>query len=313
MTTRRFSRLGALAALAAALPLTLAACGSDDDGGSGSAPETSSDGTAEGPGSSADDPIRIGVVGASDPQWEIFTGLAEDEGIYVSNEDFTEYTQPNPALADGDLNLNQFQHILYLAQHNEATGDDLTPIGATAVYPLGLYSLEYTDVADIPDGSSIAIPNDVTNQARALFVLQEAGLLTLNDDAGLVPDPTDIDEANSSVTVEPMDANQTVIALDSVAGSIVNNDFVADAGLEASDAIFEDSAESEGARPYINVFVARADEADNEVYARLVEIFHDDAVIEALQENSGGTASIADQSPEELQEILAEVEESLAE
>ncbi|MGO1584169.1 MAG: MetQ/NlpA family ABC transporter substrate-binding protein, partial [Actinomycetaceae bacterium] len=255
----------------------------------------------------------IGVVGAADPQWDIFTELAEEEGIYISVEDFSEYTQPNPALADGDLELNQFQHILYLAQHNADTGDDLTPIGATAVYPLGVYSNEFTDVESIPDGSEIAIPNDVTNQARALFVLEEAGLVTLNEDAGVVPDPTDIDEGASRVTVAPMDAAQTVVALDSVAASVVNNDFVADAGLTPADAIFEDSAESEGARPYINVFVAPADQADNESYATLVELFHDQSVVDALQESSGGTASIADHDPAELQEILDEVEASLTE
>ncbi|MGC5616009.1 MetQ/NlpA family ABC transporter substrate-binding protein [Georgenia sp. Z1491] len=300
MTARRTHRAAALLALAAALPLTLAACSSEDEG----------DGER---GSSADSPIRIGVVGAADPQWDIFTDLAEEEGIYIEVQDFTEYTQPNPALTDGSLDLNQFQHILYLAQHNEATGDDLTPIGATAVYPLGLYSTEFTDVEEIPDGSEIAIPNDVTNQARALFVLEEAGLIVLNEDAGVVPDPTDVDEGASSVTVAPMDANQTVVALDSVAASIVNNDFVSDAGLSPADAIFEDSAESEGARPYINVFVARADEAENENYARLVELFHDQSVVDALQESSGGTASIADQDPAELQEILDEVQASLAE
>ncbi|MPV37510.1 MetQ/NlpA family ABC transporter substrate-binding protein [Georgenia subflava] len=293
-------RRGAALAASAALALTLAACGGSDAG----------DGEARG---TEENPVRIGVVGASDPQWEIFSDLAEEEGIFVEIIDFTEYPLPNPALTDGDLDLNQFQHILYLAQYNEADGEDLTPIGATAVYPLGVYSLEHTDVADIPDGGEIAIPNDVTNQARALFVLEEAGLIALNDDAGVVPDPTDIDEASSRVTVTPVDANQTVVALDSVDASVVNNDFVADAGLEPADAIFEDSAESEGARPYINIFVSRAEDAQNETYLKLVEIFHDEAVTDALLENSGGTASIADQPAEELQEILAEVQASLSE
>ncbi|MHB1065317.1 MAG: MetQ/NlpA family ABC transporter substrate-binding protein [Georgenia sp.] len=296
--TRSPRRGIALAAATAALALTLAACGGADAGDAGTL------GTEE-------NPVRIGVVGSSDPQWEIFTDLAAKDGITVDIVNFTQYPLPNPALTDGDLDLNQFQHILYLAQYNEATGQDLTPIGATAVYPLGVYSLEYDAVADIPDGSEIAIPNDVTNQARALFVLEEAGLITLNDDAGVVPDPTDVDAAASRVTVTPVEANQTVIALDSVAASVVNNDFVADAGLAPADAIFADSAESEGAKPYINVWVARADEAENEVFQRLIEIHKSDAVVAALQESSGGTASIADQSPAELQEILAEVQGSL--
>lgn len=292
---RRGAALGASAALA----LTLAACGGSDA-------DSAEKGTEE-------NPVRIGVVGASDPQWPIFEGLAEEEGIAVEIVDFTEYTQPNPALTDGDLDLNQFQHILYLAQYNEADGADLTPIGATAVYPLALYSLEHDAVEDIPDGGEIAIPNDVTNQARALFVLEEAGLVTLAEDAGVVPDPTDVVAEESKVTVTPVDANQTVVSLDSVDASIVNNDFIDDAGLNPEDALFADSAESEGARPYINVWVARAEDAGNETYQQLVEIHKSPEVTEALQESAGGTASLADQGPEELQEILAEVQASIAE
>ncbi|GAA4286607.1 MetQ/NlpA family ABC transporter substrate-binding protein [Georgenia daeguensis] len=292
---RRGAALGASAALA----LTLAACGGSDA-------DSAEKGTEE-------NPVRIGVVGASDPQWPIFEDLAEEEGISVEIVDFTEYTQPNPALTDGDLDLNQFQHILYLAQYNEADGQDLTPIGATAVYPLALYSLKHDAVEDIPDGGEIAIPNDVTNQARALFVLEEAGLIKLADDAGVVPDPTDVVAEESKVTVTPVDANQTVVSLDSVDASIVNNDFIDDAGLNPEDALFADSAESEGARPYINVWVARAEDADNETYQQLVEIHKSPEVTEALQESAGGTASLADQGAEELQEILAEVQASIAE
>jgi D-methionine transport system substrate-binding protein len=292
-------RRGAALGTSAALALTLAACGGSDA-------DSAEKGTEE-------NPVRIGVVGASDPQWPIFEDLAEEEGISVEIVDFTEYTQPNPALADGDLDLNQFQHILYLAQYNEADDQDLTPIGATAVYPLALYSLKHDAVEDIPDGGEVAIPNDVTNQARALFVLEEAGLITLADDAGVVPDPTDVIAEESKVTVTPVDANQTVVSLDSVDASIVNNDFIDDAGLNPEDALFADSAESEGARPYINVWVARAEDADNETYQQLVEIHKSPEVTEALQESAGGTASLADQGPEELQEILAEVQASLAE
>lgn len=295
LNLRRRAALGASAALA----LTLAACGGSDA-------DSAEKGTE-------DNPVRIGVVGASDPQWPIFEDLAEEEGIAVEIVDFTEYTQPNPALTDGDLDLNQFQHILYLAQYNEADGQDLTPIGATAVYPLALYSLKHDAVEDIPEGGEIAIPNDVTNQARALFVLEEAGLVTLADDAGVVPDPTDVVAEESKVTVTPVDANQTVVSLDSVDASIVNNDFIDDAGLNPEDALFADSAESEGARPYINVWVSRAEDADNETYQQLVEIHKSPEVTEALQESAGGTASLADQSAEELQEILAEVQASIAE
>src|SRR5690606_27916022 len=113
-----------------------------------------------------------------DDYWNTFTDLAEEEGISVELVNFSDYQLPNQGLTDGDLDLNQFQHLQFLASYNTATDSDLTPIGATAVYPLGLYSTKHDSVEDIPDGGEIAIPNDDTNQARALPALQEAGLLT---------------------------------------------------------------------------------------------------------------------------------------
>src|SRR5690606_1645560 len=100
-------------------------------------------------------PVKIGVVGASDPYWDVYVDAAEEEGIFVELVDFADYNQPNPALAAGELDLNQFQHIIYLAQHNVASGDDLVPIGATAIYPLGLYSTKYESADDIKDGEQV--------------------------------------------------------------------------------------------------------------------------------------------------------------
>ncbi len=161
-----------LIAVAAALPLALllGACAS----GGGDTAGSSDDGATT-------ETVKIGVVGAGDPYWETFTEAAADEGIDVEIVNFDSYDQPNPALAAGELDLNQFQHIIYLATYNVAAGEDLQPIGATAIYPLGLYSTKYDDVADIPAGETIAVPNDESNQARALLVLQSAGLIELKD------------------------------------------------------------------------------------------------------------------------------------
>lgn len=281
---------------AASAVALLAACGSSGDAG----------------GSDEAAPVRIGVVGASDDYWKVFTDAAAAEGIEVKLVDFTDYTQPNPALSQGQLDLNQFQHLQYLAQYNVGTDDDLTPIGATAVYPLGLYSAKYTSLEEIPAGSEIAIPNDPTNQARALLVLQDAGLLTLKGGGSSVSIPADIDAAKSTVTVTPVDATQTAVALKSVAASIINNDFVADAGLKPTDALYQDKADSPGARPYINIFVARAEDKDNPTYLKLVEIYHSDAVQKAALEASGGTAAFADQSAAELQGYLTDIQKAVA-
>jgi D-methionine transport system substrate-binding protein len=300
-TTRRSARRTlATTAAVAALGLALSACTAQASG----AGSPSAEATGEQQG-----PVVIGVVGASDDHWRIFEEKAEAAGIDVEIVDFTEYTLPNPALSQGELDLNQFQHILYLAQYNVEAGEDLVPIGATAVYPLGLYSRQYTSVDEIPEGAEIAVPNDPTNLARALLVLQDAGLVTLRDGGSAFSTEADIVAEESRVTVTPVDAQQTALALDSVAASIINNDFLADAGIDPDSALFADDADSPAAEPYINIWAARAEDADNELYLRLVEIYEDPEVQEALLAASGGTAVLADKTPAELQAILAKVEE----
>lgn len=302
-TTRSLRTLRA-GAVVAGLALALTACSADaddtaDEGDTGATDEATEQ----------TEPVVIGVVGASEDHWRIFEEKAEEAGIPVDIVDFTEYTLPNPALTEGELDLNQFQHILYLAQYNVEAGEDLVPVGATAVYPLGLYSREYTSVDDIPEGAEIAVPNDPTNLARALLVLQDAGLIALRDGGSAFSTEADVLADESRVTVTPVDAQQTALALDSVAASIINNDFLADAGIDPESVLYADDAGSDAARPYINIWAARAEDADNPLYAQLVEIYSGEEVQAALQEASGGTAVLADQTPAELQEILAEVEE----
>lgn len=283
------------AATVAALAL-LAACSSTD---------TPADAAAQ------EGPVRIGVVGASDEQWKIFEEKAAEAGIDVEITDFTDYQQPNPATSQDQLDLNQFQHLKFLAEYNVATDSDLVPIAATAVYPLGLYSQKYTSIEEFAAGDEIAIPNDPSNLARALLVLQDAGLIELED--GGSPYSTEADVLPTSlVTVTPVDAAQTAIALNSVAASIINNDFVADAGLEPTDAIYQDDAGSDAARPYINVWVARAADQDNPAYARLIELYKDQEVQDALVAGSGGTAVLANQTAAELQGYLADIVEAAA-
>ncbi|WP_166349195.1 MetQ/NlpA family ABC transporter substrate-binding protein [Phytoactinopolyspora limicola] len=286
-----------LVGVLAAGALVLAACGGDDNG-------TVASGTDG-------DAIKIGVVGASDDYWKVFTDLAESEGIEVELINFTDYPQPNPALSQGQLDLNQFQHLQYLAAYNVANNDDLTPIGATAIYPLALYSKEHDSVDDIPEGGEVAIPNDETNQARALLVLQDAGLITLEDGGNSTSLPSDIVEDESRVSVTPVSAEQTAVALNSVDASIINNDFVTDAGLDPSDALYQDQADSPGARPYINVWAARAQDRDNETFQRLVELYHTADVLAASSASSGGSAVFVDNPADELREILGEIEGDL--
>ena len=261
-------------------------------------------------------PVKIGVVGATDPQWVEFQKKAKEAGLYVKIVDFQDYTSENPAVDSGELDLNEFQHLLYLANYNVQNNKDLQPIGGVAIYPLGIYSTKYKDVKDIPDGSTVPIPNDETNQARAIGVLKAAGLVTLKGDWTPFSTPQDIDEAKSKVKVTPLKAEQVANSLKDpqVAAGVINNDYVSDAGLKASDAIYQDDAESEEARPYINIFATRKADVNNEVYKKVVEIFQTQDVLDKLQENSGGTAVFADKfSASDLQSYLQKIEKEAKE
>lgn len=287
-----------LAAGAAASVLALAAC-------SGGAEAAVAGGTAE-------DPIRIGVVSSGETYWDTFADAAAAEGITVEIVNFSDYQLPNQGLSDGDLDLNQFQHLQFLAGYNDARGDDLTPIGATAVYPLGLYSTAHASVEEIPAGGEVAIPNDDTNQARALLVLQEAGLVALRDGGSSFSTPAHVLADESRVTVTPVDAAQTALALQDVDASIVNNDFVGDAGLTAEDAIYSDDPDASAAEPYINVWVSRAADADDETLNQLVDIFHTEEIEQGVLDASGGTGVIKDNDAADLQAVLDGIQADLA-
>ncbi|MGC4935648.1 MetQ/NlpA family ABC transporter substrate-binding protein [Gordonia sp. DT30] len=264
----------------------ITACGSDDDAHS----------------------VKIGVADASESYWNVFKQKASAQGIDVKLVNFTDYNQPNPALAEGELDLNEFQHLLYLATYNAKNNQDLVPIGATAVYPLPLYSKQYKSVGEIPQGAQVAIPNDPTNQARGLLVLEQAGLVTLTKPGNVFSTPADVDEARSKVKVVPVDAGQTAANLDSVAAAIVNNNYATSAKLTSDQIIASDDPNSAGAKPYINAFVARAGDKDNATYAKLVKIYHDPEVIAAVKKSLGDAGVIKDNAPSDLQQTLKQLE-----
>lgn len=260
---------------------------------------------------STDDPVKVvlGTVGASDPYWETFVARAKEAGIDLEVKDFADYPQPNPALSEGELDANQFQHIVYLAEYNVANDDDLVPIGSTAIYPLGLYSQKYDDVADIPDGSTVVVPDDDSNQARGLVVLQSAGLIKLKDGGSAFSTIADVDESASRVKVKALAADLTPTSLPDVAAAIVNNDFVEDAGLKFSDAIAKDDPKDPNALPYVNIFAARAEDKDNPVLKKLVEVYQQSQdVLDGANDASGDTAQFVTISPADLTASLREVE-----
>ncbi|WP_223690878.1 MetQ/NlpA family ABC transporter substrate-binding protein [Leifsonia poae] len=248
--------------------------------------------------------VTIGTTEKASPYWAVLTKAAAKEGIDIRVVNFGDYTQANPALNSGQIDLNLFQHLQFLADYDVSTGQNLVPIGSTLVVPLPLYSDKYTSVAEIPQGATIAIPNDATNQARALLVLQKAGLLTLKDGGNTLATPADIVADRSRVSVIPVDAAQTAPALTSADGAIINNNFALTAGIDPKSAIFQDDPKSATAEPYINAFVARAADKDNKTYLKIVQLYHTKAVQDAVLAESKNTAVIVERPQADLQKIV---------
>ncbi|MFC5744404.1 MetQ/NlpA family ABC transporter substrate-binding protein [Actinomadura rugatobispora] len=253
--------------------------------------------------------VRIGVVDASEPYWKTYASLAKKRlDVDVTYVNFNDYSQPNPALKEKQLDLNQFQHIQYLANYNVTARDDLQPIGATAVYPLPLYSLKHRSPDALPGGAKVVIPNDAINEARGLLVLQAAKLLTLRDGGTAFSKVSDI--TSKKVEVVTLDASQTARALQSgsAAAAVVNNNYATTAKLPRSNAIFQDDPASPSAAPYVNLFVARDADKDDPTYLKLAELYQDPEVRKGVQAANGGAAVFRNLPPAKLQADLKTVE-----
>ncbi|KQT89282.1 methionine ABC transporter substrate-binding protein [Marmoricola sp. Leaf446] len=257
--------------------------------------------------------VTLGTVGASDPYWQTFKDAAAKEGIDLEVKDFADYAQLNPALSEGELDVNQFQHLVYLSEYNTGNDADLAPLGSTAIYPLALYSSKVDSVEDIEQGDTVVVPDDDSNQARALLLLQSQGLVELEDGGSIYSTLADIDQGASQVEVKAIKADLTPTSLPDVAAAVINNDFVEKAGLQFDDAIAKDDASDPKALPYVNVFAVRAEDRDNPTYLRLVKIYQDtQAVLDGADEVSGGTAEFVKLPESELQKTLDEVEAETA-
>ena len=257
----------------------------------------------------SEDAIRIGTTDASKKAWTVFEEKAKAEGIELDIQNYSDYQTPNRALNEGQLDVNLFQHLKFLAEFNVGTDAELTPIGATEIVPLALFWQGHSSVDELKKGDEVVIPNDPSNQGRAINVLVQAGVLTLKSDNLLTPTPADIDEAASVVKVLPVDAAQTPAAYGEGRPAIINNSFLDRAGIDPNTAIFQDDPSSTEAEPYINVFVTTKDRANDAQLAKLAELWHTPEVQDAVAEDSKGTSVPVQRSAAELQEILDRVEE----
>ncbi|MGD6854775.1 MetQ/NlpA family ABC transporter substrate-binding protein [Bacillus infantis] len=231
--------------------------------------------------------VKIGVSGSDNRIWDFVAKKAEKEGIKVEIVRFSDYVQPNIALAEGELDANAFQTISYFNAFKKEHDLDLSPIATTVIAPMGIYSEKYKDVKDIPEGGKIAVPNEATNMGRSFLLLQEAGLITLPEDFDGNGSIEKIVENPKNLEIVPVVAGQTPRVLPDVAASIINNGIAVDAGFNpVEDSIFHESAT---ATPYINIIAARTEDKDNETLKRLGELYQEDDVAEFIEKEYKGS------------------------
>lgn len=229
--------------------------------------------------------VKVGVVGENTDQWKPVIKNLEEEGITLEIVTFSDYSQPNQALADKEIDLNSFQHYAYLNQDIKDRNLDLSVIGETLIAPLGVYSSKIKSLDELKDGDSIAIPSDATNGGRALKVLESAGVIKVNEAAGYTPTLSDITQNPKNIKFVEVEAAQTPRLLADVAAALINGGHAVDAGfIPSEDAIYLEKVEAGKENPYINVIVARTEDKDNELYKKVVEAYRTDEVEAVIKE-----------------------------
>lgn len=229
--------------------------------------------------------IKLGVVGENNEQWDpVIEKLAEDN-IKLELVKFADYSLPNRALNDGEIDLNAFQHYAYLNKDVESNGYKIEAIGETLVAPLGVFSNKIKDLSELKDGDTIAIPNDATNGGRALKVLEAAGVIKVDPAAGYTPTLNDITENPKNIKFEEVEAANTASLLPDVAAALINGGHAIDNGLNPkTDSIYLEKVEGGSENPYINVIVARTEDKDNANYKKVVEYFRTPEVAQKIEE-----------------------------
>lgn len=234
-----------------------------------------------------DKPLKIGVTNGPHAQiFEVVKKVAARDGLKIQVVEFSDYVQPNAALAAGDLDANSYQHLPYLQQQIKDRGYKLASVGYTVTFPMGVYSKKVKDLNALAAGARFGVPNDPTNGGRALLLLQSKGLLKLKADAGLKATPLDVIENPKKLKLVELDAAQLPRALGDLDAAAINGNYAETAGLDPS----RDSIAIEGANgPYANIIAVREQDKDKPWVAKLVKAYHSDEVkkyIKATFKNS---------------------------
>lgn len=235
--------------------------------------------------------IKIGVVGSIyEDLWAPAQKALKEEGINLKIVQFSDYITPNNALNNGEIDLNAFQHRIFLENDAGSHNYDIKLIGNTFIIPLNLYSTKVKSVAELKNGATIAIPNDVTNGGRAIKVLAAAGLIKLNPNAGFNPTVADIVENPKNIVIKELAANTIPSALADVDAAIVNGNYALDFGIKTESAIFKDTSVDE--KQYWNLIAARnvdlKDPAKVEIFRKVVKAFQTKETEDVFNKTYGG-------------------------
>ncbi|MEL7605802.1 MAG: MetQ/NlpA family ABC transporter substrate-binding protein [Sedimentibacter saalensis] len=223
--------------------------------------------------------VKVGVVGESNEMWTPVIEEMAKEGINVELISFTDYATPNRALSDGETDLNAFQHYAYLNKEIENNGYEITAIGDTFISAMNIYSDKVSSVSEIAEGAKIAVPNDATNEGRALKILEAAKLIEIDVNAGDSPELGDITQNPLNIEFVEVDAANVYALLPDVTAAVINCNYALDNGLNpGEDSIFQDNVSYYSGNSYVNLIAARTEDANNETYLKIVEAYQSDAV-----------------------------------
>ena len=265
------------ASLSLAATATLAACGNN----------SSSDAASDDAASSS----VLTVAATPEPHAKILNEFAApilaEQGIELQVTEFTDYVQPNEVVWNNEIDANYFQHINYLRDYNEQNNEELVAVAKVHYEPFGIYAGKSSDLSNIPDGAEIAVPNDTTNEARALLLLQANGIITLSDPENLAATPNDIIENPHNVTIREIEAAATPRALEDVDFAAINGNYAIEAGLTSADALVLEAAEGIAFEEYANVIVTRPELKDDTRVLALVEALSTEEFKTYLEENYG--------------------------
>ena len=233
--------------------------------------------------------IKVGATPAPHAEiLEIAKGILAEQGITLEIVEFNDYIQPNLAVESGELDANYFQHITYMNEFNVSDGTHLVSAAEIHYEPFGLYAGKTASIDELADGAQIAVPNDTTNEARALLLLQQEGLITLKEGAGITATKADIAENPKNLDIVELEASQLPVRLGDVDMAVINGNYAIDAGLKVSDALAVESADGEAAQAYVNVLAVKEGHENDPAIQALVAALKSDEVKTFMEETYEG-------------------------